>query len=204
MAIGLGAAAALGLAVSASADVKLDVSPYSVGNGGAFKLTSISGWNGVTGVDGSFLTFCLEKDEFFAPGTIYKATMSTAAKDGGQGGPSPDPISSETAYLYTQFRAGTLANFNYSTAADYGLLQNAIWAFEQEMSMPAPGVNKFVDAANNANFLGIGLVRVLNITKFNGGHVQDQLTIVPLPASVWAGGAMLAGLAGAGYIRRRR
>jgi hypothetical protein len=39
--------------------------------------------------------------------------ISTEAKNGGSGGPSPDPLDERTAYLYHQFFWGNLTAYNY-------------------------------------------------------------------------------------------
>jgi hypothetical protein len=189
-------------------------------SGGAFRATVVSGYVGETGGFGgtanSFLTFCLERDEFVSLGTTYYAELDTVARDGGSGGPSPDPISYETAALYQEFRSagsfGNLAGLTNNlldTANEIRSLQLAIWHAEDEM----PGSEYTNDTlavalynwavANNSG--SIGNVRVMNLwTSSDGtGHAQDMLTIVPLPTAAWAGLGSLAGVFGMGYARRR-
>jgi hypothetical protein len=205
------AALIIGAAASAQADsIRLDTSTYSSGIGGEFRATQISGYAGQLGGStslsaGSFQTFCLEHGENFRPGDIYNLTLNTAAVFGGTGGGS-DPLDDRTAYLYTMFRAGTLAGYDYGAGrqASAGQLQDAIWFLEAE----AGGVNNgFVALANAAVSFGgdwygrgLGNVRVLNLSNEEFLHAQDQLTMIPLPLAASMGLAGIPGLA----LRRRR
>lgn len=184
------------MGVSAHAGVvKLEKAPFA-GDHGPFIATSTSGFNGLTNPMGQFLTFCLEKNVPFVPGGLHNAAIST--KTGGNG--QEDPISTQTAYLYYNFRMGTLAGYTAGNLADGLALQEAIWALENEMNAPAPGVNKFYDLALKSNWTDIGMVRVLQIGNPDGSCGQDQLTLVPLPTAAWMGLATLGVAAG---LRRR-
>jgi hypothetical protein len=182
--------------------------------GGAFRASHVSGYIGEYGGFGgsadSFLTFCLEKDEFVNMGSTYYVTLDTVARDGGAGGPSPDPISAQTAAMYQEFRnGGSFGGLGaLDTANEIRSLQMAIWFSEDEISNAefnndALAVALYNWGAQNNNGT-IGNVRVMNLwTSANGGHAQDMLTIVPLPTAAWAGMASMAGVAGLGYVRRR-
>ena len=150
-------------------------------------------------------TFCLEKYEYFTPGDSYYALISTAA-DGGGWGYGPDPISEQTAYLYTMYQAGDSSFQNES------LLQEAFYILEQEIRYRS---NAYVTAANEAvatgSWSGLGDVVVATLwenycprTGEYWGRAQDQLmSISPVPAP---GALVLAGLGTAlvGWVRRRK
>src|SRR5262245_39559874 len=87
---------------------------YGTGPGGAFELTVTGGLSDlVTGAGGKFLSFCIEHDETIIIPGGYNANINSQAIDGGVGGPSPDPISLATAWLYSYFRSGALASYGY-------------------------------------------------------------------------------------------
>ena len=162
----------------------------------------------------TFISFCLQHTEYlnftdqFHVDAISTYTISDPASHGGDVD-GKDYLSAHTAFLYTQFREGTLSGYNYSgterwSSAD--LLQNAFWMFEQEIAMNIS--NPFVVLANSAIDLGawsgLGDVRVMNIS-LNGVESQDLLTLlpaegitaVPEPASLilFGSGAALAAIA---------
>jgi len=181
---------------------------YSAGSGGEFTGTPVSGFIGLTGLaadlDGStFQTFCLEVNEQFTPGTTYTMIINTVAIAGGSGGPS-FPLDERAAYLFYNFRNGTLTGYDYTPAgrqASAGELQAAIWYIQGNQSGGAN--NAFVALADAAvgsgEWSGLGDVRVLNLYGEDGSHHQDVLTIIPTP-----GALALLGLAGLTAVRRRR
>jgi hypothetical protein len=137
--------------------------PFQTGSGGEFTYNDIdpddwldkSGYASTTSNFGpagitSFQTFCIEVGEHISgyPST-YNAQLSTQAVMGGSGGPSPDPVSQGTGWLYSQFARGTLAGYDYSGGAgrlaSADALQRAIWWLEQEGPDPGFG-NVFRDA----------------------------------------------------------
>jgi len=215
---------------------------YRNGSGGEFRITGADA-AGVALVAGSlpfygadtawasgFETFCIEFNEYIAlPGT-YVAGISGGAVYGGVAGgvdhdlnpltPTTDLISKGTAYLYSQFAAGTLSGYTYTPGPDRAasavLLQQAIWYLEDEVALP--GSNAFLttvfgmfgtptaglvgDLAGGAksNSNGAYNVAALNL----GGPPstkQDQLIMVP------DGGLTLTllglGLGGLALLRRK-
>ena len=166
----------------------------------------------------SFYTFCLEKNEAIQLGTPYGYSTGNAAVGGGIGGGSPDPISEGTAWLFTRFGAGTLANYDFDVssvaarllrAAAAVRLQNAIWSLEDEQG-PDLG-NVFIAAvvaqfgsfaAAQADYAGNG-VAVLNPSLASSG-VQSVLRLTtPVPDSGMSLGLLGLGLAAVGVARRK-
>ena len=136
--------------------------------------------------DELFRTFCVQRTsrmDYVADGFIVNAIS------GATDAPDNDPLSPEAAYLYTQFRNGTLPNYDYSAPvagvdrpghiSSANALQAAIWKLEDEVgyglngdfsafnSEPSAAERLQADAwillATNANWTDIGQVRVMNI-----------------------------------------
>ncbi len=131
--LGVFCAPVLHAAVVFDGQVQITQASFSSGNGGEFNVTASGGlaWMG------SFPTFCLETAEYFVPGGTYDAIVNNAAAYGGVG-PAGDPICIGTAWLYSQFRAGTLSGYDASGAArlaDAGVLRQTIWYLEGEQSV---------------------------------------------------------------------
>ena len=184
--------------------------------GGEFLLTDINNpteW---------IITFCLQKTEYmnftsnFIVGSINDYTLTDPDAAGGVNG--GDPISSQTAWLYTQFSNHTLANYVYnntgnavfaSREASANALQHAFWGFENEEALDQS--NYYVQLAlhNTPSDFGIGDVAVLNMYVYSksatdhlGVEAQDQLTIktVPEPTTL---ALMGVGMLGMTVARRR-
>lgn len=187
------------------------------------------------GVNTSFITFCLEKTEYFNnydTQTLYvKGAPNIGALNGGAGRAAMysgdvagtgnatngfDPISSKTAYLYTQFSKGTLSNYDYGNVSlrvgDADALQNAFWYLENELgntqfsslsAQTQAWINEATSAIANNQWSGIGNVRVLNLYKDQAFTQisQDQLYMVPEPETY---AMMLAGLGVIGFVAHRR
>jgi hypothetical protein len=151
----------------------------------------------------AFITFCLQRTQFIAFGQPFVVGSVTNYADDPGGN---DPISSQTAWLYSSMRNGTLAGYSHTqTAANY--LQNAIWYFENEITLTAAQIaaNGFIGAANAAvagGFSGIGNVRVVNLFYQNGTPAQDQLVLqVPGPGTL---ALVMSGVVALAFLRRRR
>jgi hypothetical protein len=184
---------------------------FSNGVGGQFTATPVTGFAGITGQAadlgaGSFETFCLERNENFNPGGTFSYTINTFASQGGVGGQDPvgsgqDPLDARTAYLYFNFRMGTLTGFDYGAGrlASAGALQDAIWFIENEGGANNAFVALADAAVNSGAWTGLGPVRVLNLSSANHPYAQDQLTIIPAPGA--AGALALVSVAA---LRRRR
>lgn len=158
-------------------------------------------------------TFCLETNEYISFGTQYRvADISTEARAGGFGGTKPDPLSLETAYLFYNFYVGTLSEYAYSNApttefsnraASATALQKAIWHFEGEQYAAENYYTTLASAAvNSGSWSDLGPVRVINLQTLSGQNAQDQLTVVPEPASMLLMGSGL--LAFAAFRRKLR
>ena len=203
----------------ASYDGSLTLSqgPYSYGNGGEFTAVT-------TGL-GTFQTFCIEYNEEFGPGNTYDYNKNTGAVVGGAGvdatdahtGLPMDNISLGTAWLYSQFRAGTLtldtgsgSYFNANRQLNAGELQQAIWFLENENGGVNNGYVSLAETALGKTLAQIqadsnGKYGVIALNLFNGPYStsvqgpngqtynlnQDQLDVVPEPTTVLAGALLL-------------
>lgn len=209
--------------------VNILASPYQSGSGGEFTFQSgtagfLNPVNYAAGVTrdvtsaGSFQTFCIETDEYISiPSNGYNGTLNTAAVAGGtNNGPSPDPVSVGTGWLYSQFARGTLASYNYGAGrtTSAGLLQQAIWWLEQESGYNYDATNVFMLAAYNQFGMSEASARAdgaqnygvmaLNMTRLENGVVvkkQDALFYVPDGGTtlMLLGGALM----GLGALRRK-
>jgi hypothetical protein len=199
---GMAASTAQADAVAVNDVVKFADGPGTTG-GGEFLVT-------INNLD-EFITFCLQRTEYidfkntFVVGGISTVAMTDAIAQGGAPGTGHDPLSPQTAWLYSQFRANTLAGYDYAGALRWqsaNALQNAIWWFEGELGSNPN--NAFVVAANAAvagGWSGLGHVRVMNLYTAAGQEAQDQLVLVPEPALIALFGVALAGAAR--RLRRR-
>jgi hypothetical protein len=189
-----GVVAILAMAAQAmAASIVLTVNdPHdSSGGGGPFTMTLTEGSlvvNGTTlATSGAvFTTFCIERSEYFYPGTSYIATINPYEKaingglDPGIGG---DTLSKASAWLF-----GTYSQKGFSTTQDATYFQQALWYLEDEITLGTPLDNPYLSLVNS-NFGGINKgtnaalgeygVYVVNLTDSGGGVHQDQLILVP-------------------------
>lgn len=209
---------------------------YYSGDGGEFTITPgvalanqvLLGTHSDLAGGTSWQTFCVERNEYvnvpgsyFADINTFSAAGGVSGQDGynGPNGVSSDSLDPRTAYLYQNFRLGTLlTSYGYgpSRSGDAGALQNAIWYIEGEVSSLSGKAITYYDEAVAATLLGtfydgslpngvatwtgLGDVRILNLWDHadHTGFHQDQLTLVPTP------GAALLGVIGLSLISRSR
>ena len=185
--------------------------PWGPNGGGEFNASASPEF-------GSFATFCLEYDEHISiPGT-YDYTINNKAMGGGPGyTPNGDPISIGTAWLYSQFREGTLVEGGnaYDTASDQGNLQKAIWWLEEESNSPtyaSGNTNPWVLAAKAALGLDDAGIRsdangaygvvVLNLDTL-GASTERRQDVLAMPDGGTTVGMLGAGILALGIARRR-
>lgn len=196
---------------------------------GFFQLTIASGGAGLISGE-SFHSFRLDLTPSMNEG-MHGFVVGNSVAPNGDLALSPAPLATQVAFLYTQFRTGTLAGFDAGAAADIDALQDAIWHFqgligqsENRRADPTalPGdegayqlsarASAFVDAANaavqNGSWSGLGHVRVLTATIMGddeGASQGNYLAYVVVPTVPLPGQVGLAagGLLLAGARRRR-
>ena len=179
--------------------------------GGSFFLTP----NG-SAAD-SFMTFCLQIERYVDDtSTFVVSGISEYAfwEDDNRGGDTvtgKDMLSSQTAWLYSNLRAGTLDGYDPESENANNAFQWAVWVLEdEEWQVPldgayAPLANQFISMANQAvanGFSGLYNVRVLNLVQMDGSDAQDQLMLVPVPEPS-AVALLGSGLLALGFYRRR-
>ena len=105
--------------------------PYSLPsgfNGGPFLVDPLP-----VGGTNTFLTFCIERNEYFSPGSSYYGSIEDAAIFGGVGGqvtPGRDPVDVRTKVLYGYY----LDHYSTFTVDMYTGMQLAIWKIENEIT----------------------------------------------------------------------
>lgn len=162
---------AAGDGLSAGDTISLGNGPGGNG-GGAFNVSILTG----AAAPGSFQTFCLEYNETFSSygQTLRVKAVNTGAEKGGVAGQTStnfDPISGQTAYLYTQFRSGNLSGYDYYSGSegtasqaqknDGTALQLAFWRLEDEIAYSSSNsgaqtlYRKYFDSNGNVK-VGLG------------------------------------------------
>ncbi len=202
--VALVAATQLSAALQVGTQVRLDTNAHPGGIGGQFGAED-PGTNAPGFEFNDFITFCCELGQFISDDVVY--TVSAIATQNTTG----YTLGGQAAYLYTQFREGTLANFDYSSTNDANGLQYGIW-----LGMGyTPGVGPLTGTAASysaywnptswlAGFTSWGANNIGNVRVMQFGNNQDQLVLVPEPGSIMIWSLMGAGVAGAFYSRRRK
>lgn len=174
--------------------------------GGSFNVTATSGAI-------LFNTFCLEKNEYIDPtgSTAYSVSnISLDSIKGGIGGGTPDPISSQTAWLYDQWVSGTIAKTDFNATA----LQIAIWYLEEEITSTTgfgiytaaadTYINSAIATAQKGNYYGVQVMNINAYDKDTKGYTtpaQSMLVSVPEPLTMFLLGL---GLLGIGVVKRKK
>jgi len=218
---------ATNLYASFDGTLTLSESAYSYANGGEFTAVVNTGPGNILDAS-SFQTFCIEYNEEFGPGNTYQFNENTGAVEGGGNlgtlhtdpntGLSMDNISLGTAWLYSQFRAGTLTRdtgtgsyFDANRQANAGELQQAIWFLENEAGGVNNGYVTLAETELGKTLAQIeadsnGAYHVITLNLFDGAYStpvtingvtyglnQDQLAIDPNPPFVPEPTTMIAG-----------
>ena len=189
-----------GCAPAKAATAVLVQGAYSYGDGGEFDAS--------TTANGDFVTFCVQSGVDFYPGTPYGYNLTQVDSQG-------QPLTLGAAYLYSQFALGTLAGYDYADPvvrkADAGLLQAAIWGYQNQAvpqgygyAQPTADADAFValvqaQLGDRATQPSDGAYGVDIMQMYSGSTpAQAQLAIAPEPSQVAAmvllGGVLAVGL----------
>lgn len=161
--------------------VTITWAPQHSPTGGAFVMTPQNG--------ASFETFCVDTTHYISLGGTYNYTVDNLIH-------GVSPLSLGTAWLYSNFRDGTLSGFTGTSAQDTDL-QNAFWYLQGEIT--GQSANPWVELAdaNLGNTVenaadGAYGVDVWNLTDSSGNLCQSQLGFAPVPepGTWWVGLAM--------------
>ena len=165
--------------------------------GGEFSANVVSSPIGIFTTGESFGTFCVETDEYVTlSGREYNVVLNTVAIGGGANADDFDPLDPMSAWIYTQWMTQSEIHVNnalgdfyiYHDDAGANLVQRALWDIEEEGDYSSfTGVDALIEEARLAGWTDIGNVRVMNLYTPSGLYAQDQLTLVPVPATILLG-----------------
>jgi len=195
------------------------------GWGGEFRLTPNSELGASLLSNGSFQSFCVQPSAYVdadeklpvSQRTYLVGVSDTVMDDGVK-------LTPEVAYLYTEFRSGTLIGYDFVPGAaressaralqaaiwhlqtgsglldvDLALLNaNPDWAAVDSGSSEALLAGQFVGAALNSGWTSLGQVRVLNLSSVDSGLASDNQDMLGL--IVPAPGAIVLGALGLGLL----
>ena len=135
--------------------------------GGAFRID-----NAADGIGVDFLTFCVQMTQHVDYSSAFRVGSITNYADDAGG---PDYISNETAWIFSNFRAGALSTFSSDE------IQASIWILEDEWTTnigQSATLISLAYASVAAGWVNDG-VGVLNLFYADGRQAQDQLTLNP-------------------------
>jgi len=202
-------------------------------SGGEFDVT-VSQWNYAYAYvhtakrpqANGFATFCVQTEQDFAPGlgSPHNVTISNHTNNG-----TNRPLQATTAYLYHQFNAGTLSNYNWSASGYIGDnnrtsdLMGLFWYLQHEPYYMDPAYDTKIaltaqqqawkteaeTAISTGAWKGMGGVRVMqlhgrNPDGSNGAAAQDLLVELNTPEPTTLALLAIGGLPVLPLIRRRR
>ncbi len=148
-------------------NIKFVSSTGTIG-GGAFSVDDLADGAGIDA-----LTFCVQRTQYIDFSQTFHVGSITTYADDASGN---DPISDETAWIYSGFVHGTLGAYNADA------IQAAIWYLEGEWTNNV-GNSAALRAVAHTAVLGGWTntdVRVLNLFYQDGRPAQDQLVLVPV------------------------
>jgi hypothetical protein len=165
--------------------------------GGAFRID-----NTADGVGVDFLTFCVQMSQHVDYSNVFRVGSITGYTDDTAG---PDPISAETAWIFSNFRSGALSTFSSDE------IQASIWILEDEWSTyigQSASLISLAQAQVASGWVNNG-VGVLNLFYTDGRQARDQLTLnevmQPLPTPTPEPGTLtLLGVGALVLARKRR
>jgi len=147
--------------------------------GGAFEIDNLA-----TGPGVDFKTFCVQLHQDVDYDNLFVVGAISEFADDDDG---PDPISPETAWIFSSYRHGALSGFTSDE------IQAAIWMLEGDWTL-ADGIAVFgaaiigdpealialAESNVNTGWVNDG-VRVINLFTLDGRKAQDQLTLSEVP-----------------------